>query len=102
MQESKSDAAFLADRAELLLKQAARFNLKTRTQCLEHLGSHFRAALGSLPRKTDYQVGQACSPAAKQQHDTGLNPPQPFHLQATKMRARLQQAFSPTGLFQET
>ena len=56
LQESESDAAFVADRAELLLKQAARFHLKTRSQCLEHLGSHFRAALGSLPRKTDYQV----------------------------------------------
>ena len=55
-QESGSDAAFVADRAELLLKQAARFGLKTRAACLEYLGSHFRAALISLPRKTDYQV----------------------------------------------
>jgi len=46
----------VADRAELLLKQAARFGLKTRSECLEHLGSHFRAVLGSPPRKTDYQV----------------------------------------------
>lgn len=56
VQESKSDAAFVADRAELLLKQAGRFQLKTRSQCLEHLGSHFRAVLGTPPRKTDYQV----------------------------------------------
>lgn len=68
MQESKSDAAFLADRAELLLKQAARFSLKTRSQCLEYLGSHFRAALGSLPRKTDYQVRMHCCPAALAQN----------------------------------
>jgi hypothetical protein len=56
LQENGSDAAFVADRAELLLKQAARFNLKTRSQCLQYLGSHFRAVLGSPPRKTDFQV----------------------------------------------
>lgn len=57
-QESSSDAAFVADRAELLLKQAARYGLKTRAQCLEYLGSHFRTALDSPPRRTDYQVSR--------------------------------------------
>lgn len=55
-QESGSDAAFVADRVELLLKQAARFGLQTRAACLEYLGSHFRTALNALPRKADYQV----------------------------------------------
>ena len=57
LQENKQEAAFVADRAELLLKQAARFNLKTRSQCLEYLGDHFRTALGSPPWQTNYQVG---------------------------------------------
>ena len=57
LQESSSDVAFVADRVELLLKQAQRFGLLTRAQCLEYLGSHFRAALDAPPRKTDYQVG---------------------------------------------
>lgn len=56
LQESGSDAAFIADRAELLLRQAARFHLKTRAQVLQYLGSHFRGALDALPRKSDYQV----------------------------------------------
>ena len=56
MQESVSDAAFIADRAELLLRQAQRFHLRTRAEALEYLGSHFRGAVGALPRKTDYQV----------------------------------------------
>lgn len=46
----------MADRAELLLKQAARFGLKTRVQCLEYLGSHFRTELSALDRKSDYQA----------------------------------------------
>ena len=51
-------AAFVADRAELVLHQAARFGLQTRVQCVEYLGGLFRAALRSPPWKTNYEVGQ--------------------------------------------
>ena len=44
-------AAFVAERAELLLQQPAKLGLRTRAQCLEHLGSHFRIVLG-LPKST--------------------------------------------------
>ncbi|GFR47172.1 hypothetical protein Agub_g8865 [Astrephomene gubernaculifera] len=52
-------AAFLAERAELLLRQADRPDLRTRTQCVEYLGKHFRVVLGQPPSASDYQVGQA-------------------------------------------
>lgn len=51
-------AGFVAERAELLLRQAARYNLHTRAQCLEYLGSLFRVAFDLPERKTDYQVGE--------------------------------------------
>ena len=51
-------AAFVADRAELVLHQAARFGLQTRVQCVEYLGGLFRAALRSPPWKTNYEVGE--------------------------------------------
>lgn len=47
----------MAERAELLLRQAARFGLHTRAACVEYLGNLFRAALDAPARKTDYQVG---------------------------------------------
>ncbi|GAX83529.1 hypothetical protein CEUSTIGMA_g10954.t1 [Chlamydomonas eustigma] len=51
-------AAFVSERAELLLQQAAKLGLKTRVQCLEYLGSHFRIILELPSRMTDLQVGQ--------------------------------------------
>ena len=50
-------AAFVAERAELLLRQAARYGLHTRAACMEYLGGVFRVALDLPVRKTDYQVG---------------------------------------------
>ncbi|KXZ56278.1 hypothetical protein GPECTOR_1g243 [Gonium pectorale] len=52
-------AAFLAERAELLLRQADRPELRTRTQCVEYLGRHFRVVLDQPASATDYEVGQA-------------------------------------------
>lgn len=49
-------ASFVADRAELVLRQTARFGLTTRTRCLEYLGDLFRVALNLPERKTNYQV----------------------------------------------
>ncbi|KAG1670388.1 hypothetical protein FOA52_000148 [Chlamydomonas sp. UWO 241] len=51
-------AAFVAERAELLLQGAAKLGLKTRSQCLEHLGSHFRITLDLPSRLSDAEVGQ--------------------------------------------
>jgi len=47
----------VAERAELLLRQAARYGLHTRAACVEYLGNLFRATLDAPARKTDYQVG---------------------------------------------
>lgn len=54
--QDSGHAAFVADRAELLLWQATRFGLHTRVQCLEYLGKLFRVALNVPERKTNYQV----------------------------------------------
>ncbi|PNW80548.1 hypothetical protein CHLRE_07g322176v5 [Chlamydomonas reinhardtii] len=52
-------AAFAAERAELLLRQADRHDLRTKTQCIEYLGRHFRVVLEQPPSATDYEVGEA-------------------------------------------
>ncbi|KAJ9526862.1 hypothetical protein QJQ45_017765 [Haematococcus lacustris] len=49
--EGSGHASFVAERAELLLSQAAKMGLRTRSQCLTYLGSHFGVVLG-LPRAT--------------------------------------------------
>ncbi len=54
----------MAERAELLLRQAARYGLHTRAACVEYLGNLFRATLDAPARKTDYQVGWAVGWAA--------------------------------------
>ena len=46
----------MAERAEQLLRAAAATGLRTRAQCLEHLGRHFRGALDLPGRLTDFQV----------------------------------------------
>jgi DNA-directed RNA polymerase beta subunit len=51
--------AFLGARAELLLQQPLRKALATRADCLEYLGSHFRAALGLPARVSDHDAGLA-------------------------------------------
>lgn len=51
-------ASFVAERAELLLRQAGRYGLHTRAQCVEYLGSLFRVTLDLPARKTDLQVGE--------------------------------------------
>ncbi|EFN59491.1 hypothetical protein CHLNCDRAFT_138110, partial [Chlorella variabilis] len=50
--------SFVAERAELLLRQAKQFGLHTRVHCVEYLGRLFRATLDAPDRKTDYQVGE--------------------------------------------
>lgn len=50
--------SFVAARAELVLKQAARFGLTTRKRCLEYLGDLFRVALNVPERWTKLQVGE--------------------------------------------
>ncbi|KAG2440977.1 hypothetical protein HXX76_003830 [Chlamydomonas incerta] len=52
-------AAFAAERAELLLRQADRHDLRTKTQCIEYLGRHFRVVLEQPASATDYEVGEA-------------------------------------------
>lgn len=51
-------AAFVAERAELLLRQASRYGLHTRAQCVEYLGSLFRVALDLPERLTDMHAGE--------------------------------------------
>ncbi|MEW5309998.1 MAG: hypothetical protein WDW38_001834 [Sanguina aurantia] len=50
-------ASFVAERAELLLIRATKSGLRTRAQCVEYLGSHFRVALDQPARKSDHDVG---------------------------------------------
>ena len=47
---------FVAERAELLLRQASQYGLHTRAQCVEYLGNLFRTALDAPARRTDHQV----------------------------------------------
>ncbi|GIL75864.1 hypothetical protein Vretimale_5574 [Volvox reticuliferus] len=51
-------AAFLAERAELLLRQANRPELRTKTQCIEYLGRHFRVVLNQPDSASHYEVGE--------------------------------------------
>lgn len=56
--QDAAHSSFVAERAELLLRQASRYGLHTRVQCLEYLGSIFRVTLDVPARKTDLQVGE--------------------------------------------
>ncbi len=47
---------FVAERAELLLRQGSKHGLRTRSEALQWLGSHFRIALDVPSYKSDYQV----------------------------------------------
>lgn len=51
-------ASFVAERAELALRQAGRYGLHTRVQCVEYLGNLFRVQLEVPQRMTDYQAGE--------------------------------------------
>jgi len=53
---AEGGGAFVAERAEQLLRAAAATGLRTRAQCLEHLGRHFRGALDLPPRLSDLQA----------------------------------------------
>jgi hypothetical protein len=49
------NASFTAERVEIMLQEGARLDLRTRAQCLAHLGKHFRPVRGGntlryLPR----------------------------------------------------
>lgn len=48
-------AAFVAERAELLLQQSAKLGLYTRAQCLDYLGRHFRTML-NMPKSSSVEV----------------------------------------------
>lgn len=53
---AEGGGAFVAERAEQLLRAAAATGLRTRAQCLQHLGRHFRGALDLPPRLSDLQA----------------------------------------------
>jgi len=55
---SGGHAAFVAERAELLLRQAARLGVRTRAQCLAHLGKHFRQELEVPEERSDLEAGE--------------------------------------------
>lgn len=55
--QDEGHCSFVAERAELLLRQAAQYGLRTRAACVEYLGRLFRATLDAPAHKTDYQVG---------------------------------------------
>ena len=57
-EEGQEAGGFVAERAELLLRQAQRYGLATRSDALQWLGSHFRVALDIPERKSDLQVGR--------------------------------------------
>ncbi|KAK9845769.1 hypothetical protein WJX81_002042 [Elliptochloris bilobata] len=59
LQDAEGGGAFVAERAEQLLRAAAATGLRTRAQCLEHLGRHFRGTLDLPARLTDLQAGEA-------------------------------------------
>ena len=50
---STESNAFAAERVEVLLRETALLGVRTRAQCLAHLGKHFRAV----------RLGSACPPA---------------------------------------
>ncbi|CAD7698877.1 unnamed protein product, partial [Ostreobium quekettii] len=50
-------STFVADRTEMLLRQAARAGLLTRSQCVGHIGSHFRSSMGLPEWYTDHEAG---------------------------------------------
>ena len=54
--QDSGHCGFVAERAELLLRQAGQYGLRSRAQCVEYLGNLFRATLDAPPRKTDYQA----------------------------------------------
>lgn len=60
--QDEGHCSFVAERAELLLRQAAQFGLHTRAACVEYLGNLFRATLDAPARKTDYQVRREAQP----------------------------------------
>eukprot|EP00911_Craspedida_sp_UC1_P002614 UC1_evm1s1935 len=49
--------SFLTERAEILLEQYAAARLYTRSECLRHLGSRFRIALGVPVSQSDEEAG---------------------------------------------
>ncbi|PSC76790.1 DNA-directed RNA polymerase I subunit 2 isoform X1 [Micractinium conductrix] len=55
---NEAHCGFVAERVELLLRQASNLGLHTRAACVEYLGNLFRSALDAPPRKTDFQVGE--------------------------------------------
>ena len=84
----------MAERVELLLRQASNLGLHTRAACVEYLGNLFRSALDAPPRKTDFQVGgRGClhnrrssggdsgsAAAARERHRGVLRPPALLHI----------------------
>jgi len=55
---SSEHVGFVAERAELMLRQSARYGLNTRNQCVEYLGSLFRVALDLPEGKSDLSAGE--------------------------------------------
>lgn len=51
-------AEFVAERAEMLIREAGKLGLGTRARSLEYLGNHFRVILDVPPGMSDYDVGQ--------------------------------------------
>jgi len=50
-------ASFVAERAELLLRQVSRYGLHTKAQCVEYLGSLFKVALDLPESRSDLAAG---------------------------------------------
>lgn len=56
-ENSGGHATFVAERAELLLRQAARAGVRSRSECLAYLGRHFRVALEVEAGESDEAAG---------------------------------------------
>lgn len=56
MRAGEGDASAVEERMERLLRVPADMGLRTRAQCLEHLGGLFRGTLGTPGHLTDMQA----------------------------------------------
>jgi hypothetical protein len=56
MRAGEGDASAVEERLERLLRVPADMGLRTRAQCLQHLGGLFRGALGTPAHLTDMQA----------------------------------------------
>jgi len=56
--QNDPEAAFISERAELMIREAKTLKLRSRSDVLAYLGRHFRAVTGAEPTESDRAVGE--------------------------------------------